>query len=67
MAEIVNGTIKFSNEEFRDAKKFCKKCVFNTICSGPDSKTNTADFHPTISHDPTDTEIVATAACLNRN
>ena len=64
MATVENGVIKFSGKEAKTARGFCPGCKLNTICRGPDTKTDTAEIHNTISEDPTDVEILAQAACL---
>jgi hypothetical protein len=65
MATVEDGIIRFSGkEEFRRAKKACPGCPLNLACSGPDSKTNQAEIHPTMSFKPTDSEITAQANCV---
>jgi hypothetical protein len=63
MERVSDGFISFSKAQAKDAREHaCPGCPID--CSGPDSKTNTADVKSTIAQNLSDEQIAATAPCL---
>lgn len=64
MERVSDGFISFSKAQAKDAREHaCPGCPID--CSGPDSKTNTADVKSTIAQNLSDEQIAAQAPCLN--